>query len=409
MSLPRELQERVDRAKDRVSLDGLIGRHVKLRKAGREMVGLCPFHSETTPSFTVASEKGFYHCFGCGSHGDALAFLMQLRGVDFAAALAELEGGEGAAPVRAAAPAKAAQARTSSFLSSTEAGQIVWSEARPVGPRDLPARWLAARGIDPLQSGVLEVLGFHPACPVSPWRKGSDQRGHVAPAMLAPLCRVHGWRGARVFEQVGLHLTFLSADGTRKAEMPDWTDRDGEVHRRASRQMWGEAARCALGIPPQGGGPGGDSHGAWIDADGPLVVAEGLESTLSLLARTPGARGAFATLSLGNLQGGWLNDGPGSCLRLWQPTPDEARPPFLVRDAGAVVIGVDADMKGLKDRVVQERPRAKPVRRDLSGAERAALCGALAQAHWRGAGASPVRVVRPPMGMDFNDLDRSAA
>jgi DNA primase len=403
MSLPRELQERVDRAKQRVSLDGLIGRHVKLRKAGREMVGLCPFHSETTPSLTVASEKGFYHCFGCGSHGDALAFLMQLRGVDFAAALAELEGGEGAAPVRAAAPARHERARPSPFLSSTEAGQIVWSEARPVGPRDLPARWLAARGIDPLQSGVLEVLRFHPACPVSPWRKGSDQRGHCAPAMLAPLCRVHGSPGARVIEQVGLHLTFLSADGARKAELPEWTDRDGEVHRRASRQMWGEAARCAFGIPAR------DADAGWIDAAGPLVVAEGLESTLSLLARTPGARGAFATLSLGNLQGGWLNDGPGSCLKLWQPTPDEARPPFLVRAPGAVVIGVDADMKGLKDRVVQERPRAKPVRRDLSGAERAGLCGALAQAHWRSVGASPVRLVRPKMGRDFNDLDRSAA
>jgi hypothetical protein len=50
-------------------------RSVKLEKAGREHKGCCPFHSEKTPSFTVNDEKGFYHCFGCGAHGDAIRWL----------------------------------------------------------------------------------------------------------------------------------------------------------------------------------------------------------------------------------------------------------------------------------------------------------------------------------------------
>ena len=56
-------------------LSGVIAPSVKLIKAGREFKACCPFHNEKTPSFTVNDEKGFYHCFGCGAHGDAIRFL----------------------------------------------------------------------------------------------------------------------------------------------------------------------------------------------------------------------------------------------------------------------------------------------------------------------------------------------
>jgi len=71
-------------------LSALIGRTVKLQRAGREWKACCPFHNEKTPSFTVNDEKGFYHCFGCGAHGDAISWLTEARGLAFMDAVKEL-------------------------------------------------------------------------------------------------------------------------------------------------------------------------------------------------------------------------------------------------------------------------------------------------------------------------------
>ncbi len=74
----------------RVDITELVGRFVKLKKAGLNLSGLCPFHHEKTPSFTVSAKKQFYHCFGCGAHGDAIAFLMEHQGLSFVDALESL-------------------------------------------------------------------------------------------------------------------------------------------------------------------------------------------------------------------------------------------------------------------------------------------------------------------------------
>ena len=73
----------------------MIGPSVKLIKAGREFKACCPFHDEKTPSFTINDEKGFYHCFGCGAHGDAIRFLTDHRGLQFMDAVKELAGKAG--------------------------------------------------------------------------------------------------------------------------------------------------------------------------------------------------------------------------------------------------------------------------------------------------------------------------
>ena len=67
----------LDEIRARVSLADTIGRRVRLTRRGREHVGLCPFHNEKTPSFTVSEDKGFFHCFGCGEHGDVIGFVMR--------------------------------------------------------------------------------------------------------------------------------------------------------------------------------------------------------------------------------------------------------------------------------------------------------------------------------------------
>ncbi len=74
----------------RVDIVEVVGRYVQLKKAGQNHVGLCPFHAEKSPSFTVSSSKQFFHCFGCGAHGSAIGFLMEHRGQGYVDAIRDL-------------------------------------------------------------------------------------------------------------------------------------------------------------------------------------------------------------------------------------------------------------------------------------------------------------------------------
>ncbi|WP_262694671.1 DNA primase [Kordiimonas aquimaris] len=82
----------LDELKHRFTLSDVVGRQVKLVRRGRESTGLCPFHSEKTPSFTVNDQKGFYHCFGCGAHGSVIDFVMNTQGMNFPETIEVLAG-----------------------------------------------------------------------------------------------------------------------------------------------------------------------------------------------------------------------------------------------------------------------------------------------------------------------------
>ena len=75
---------------NRVDIVDVVGQHVKLKKAGANYQGLCPFHSEKSPSFSVSPTKQFYHCFGCGAHGSAISFMMEYSGLGYLDAIEEL-------------------------------------------------------------------------------------------------------------------------------------------------------------------------------------------------------------------------------------------------------------------------------------------------------------------------------
>ena len=77
---------------NRVDIVDVVQRYVQLRKAGTNYVGLCPFHNEKTPSFSVSPAKQFYHCFGCGVHGNAIGFLMAYASMGYVDAVKELAG-----------------------------------------------------------------------------------------------------------------------------------------------------------------------------------------------------------------------------------------------------------------------------------------------------------------------------
>ncbi len=75
---------------NRVDIVDVVGKHVQLKKGGANLMGLCPFHNEKSPSFTVSPTKQFYHCFGCGAHGSAIGFLMEHTGLSYVEAIKDL-------------------------------------------------------------------------------------------------------------------------------------------------------------------------------------------------------------------------------------------------------------------------------------------------------------------------------
>ena len=137
--------------KDAASIEEVVGQYVKLTQKGRNLSGLCPFHSETKPSFTVAPEKGIFHCFGCGVGGNVFSFLMHYHRLSFPEAVQELArrygipvsvkdlGPEGAQQAKKRTKAYEANAAAAAFYAATLAS----SEGRP--GRD----YLKKRGLTP--------------------------------------------------------------------------------------------------------------------------------------------------------------------------------------------------------------------------------------------------------------------
>ena len=139
----------LDELRGRVSLAGLVSRRVKLTRRGRELAGLCPFHHEKTPSFYVVEDKSFFHCFGCGAHGDAIGFVMRADNLDFLEAVEKLAGEAGLAVPQATAEEREKAQRQKTLLETLEAAAAFY-EARLWGPPGKAARdYLQGRGLDP--------------------------------------------------------------------------------------------------------------------------------------------------------------------------------------------------------------------------------------------------------------------
>ncbi len=137
----------LDELRARTTLSTLIGRSVKVQKAGREYKACCPFHNEKTPSFTINDEKGFYHCFGCGAHGDAIRWMTDNRGLPFIDAVKELADAAGM-EVPAADPRAAKRAEQARGLHEAMQAAQNWFEEQLGGIDGAEARaYLEQRGI----------------------------------------------------------------------------------------------------------------------------------------------------------------------------------------------------------------------------------------------------------------------
>jgi len=146
-----------DELRARITLSTVVMRTTKLVKAGREFKGCCPFHNENTPSFYVNDQKQFYHCFGCGAHGDVITWMIEQRGLPFMDAvkeLAEEAGMEVPAPDPKAA--KRAEQRAELVDVTTAAQDWFVDQLKSTGGREA-LDYLRGRG---LSDETLHEFGF---------------------------------------------------------------------------------------------------------------------------------------------------------------------------------------------------------------------------------------------------------
>ena len=138
----------LDELRSRVSLADLVGKRVRLARKGREFGGLCPFHNEKTPSFYVVEDKGFFHCFGCGAHGDAIGWVMRSENLDFIEAIERLAGIAGIAVPQQTPQEREKAQRQKTLLEALAAAakfyeEQLWSHGGARG-----REYLASRGLD---------------------------------------------------------------------------------------------------------------------------------------------------------------------------------------------------------------------------------------------------------------------
>jgi len=136
-----------DLVKERVDIVQLVGERVHLRKAGRSYSGLCPFHAEKTPSFSVDPERRTFHCFGCGERGDVFDWLIKIDGIDKADALKVLAEKAGVELTGGRPPGE--REREKRLLAAHETAHFYFRQALRGTPKGkAAAEYVAARGID---------------------------------------------------------------------------------------------------------------------------------------------------------------------------------------------------------------------------------------------------------------------
>lgn len=151
----------LDEIRARIGIAERIGRAVRLTRHGHEHKGLCPFHQEKTPSFTVSADKGFFHCFGCGAHGDVIGFVMRQEGMTFPEAVERLAAEAGLDMPRETPEERERAERAGSLYDVLEAAAR-WFEGQLRSQAGREAlTYLRRRGIE---DAALEAfrLGFAP-------------------------------------------------------------------------------------------------------------------------------------------------------------------------------------------------------------------------------------------------------
>jgi hypothetical protein len=248
---------------DLVANSGLVDKW-KPGRAG-EFKGICPFHQERTPSFYVIEHKRFWHCFGCGAHGDAIGWIMRTTTArDFPEAVEYLAARAGLSQTGPALDRKPIERRPADDMRADDEAKRIAAAREIWAGHQVATDWtptgIYLRGARRIRAPIPPTIAFHPACP-HPYLKHAK-----LPAMVAPVQNVER-------KIVGVHCTFL-AQGERGqwGKMPappnwppDWLGRD-EAWK--AKIMRGVCRRAAIRLTA---------------AEDLIVIAEGIETALSIL------------------------------------------------------------------------------------------------------------------------------
>lgn len=336
---------------------------VKLRRAGREWIGLSPFNNERTPSFTINDEKGFFHCFSSGQNGDIFDAVQHFKGLSFPEAVRFLGGAQEVTAADRERIEKKRQQRQREEKADAErianAVRRQFEEAQPIEGTHAAA-YLEQRGLAVDASWTFD-LRFSPEQSYRGYRdetvKETEPLGNF-PAMVAAIRDVSG-------ALIGLHRTYLDPTEPRKLTPP------GDAERNASKKVLGNITGGMIRLSQIGER---------------LAIGEGIETCRAWLQlRGKGGVSIASAVSLGNLAGSASGSvehplSPGK----WIPNgePDMERPGVILPD---VVKAVNLLGDGDSDpHMTRQRLRVAGRRFRSQGRQ--------------------VFVHMAPAGMDFNDV-----
>jgi len=251
-------RDQIDKIHQNIRLSSIVGDIVHLKPAGVEMVGLCPFHEEKTPSFYVNDTKGLYNCFGCGAAGDGISFVQHAYNLSFLEAVSWLADQEHI-PLDPVEKAAATERDRSDYVAAIREARVQWNRSVPTAgtAADL---YLQSRRIHTPPPPAIRYV-------VAPLRKGEETsgKGRRLPAMIAAAVD-------RIGRLMAVHRVFLTATGQKA----------GLSHPKLSL---GAIDGCAVRL-------GG------VDAE--IIVCEGLEDGLTLSQRF-GETPVWVPLGTGNM------------------------------------------------------------------------------------------------------------
>lgn len=312
----------INELRDRLTLSDILGRRMKLTRAGREYKGCCPFHHEKTPSFTVNNDKQFYHCFGCGAHGDVVNFVMEHDNLSFIDAV-EMLAAEAGMQVPKQTPQDVAKAKEEKDLYSLLEETAVFFEEGLRHPANKEAlQYMVERGAENLLEPFR--IGFSPEDGQALRKylagKGYSDKQMLQAGVLRPSNKggepYSFFRGRIMFpvtDRRGRVVAFggrIMPEHLRPPERGDFTppkymnSSDSELFHKG-RMLYNESrARQAV------------SEGK------PLIVVEGYTDVMALFEA--GFHGGVAPLGTALTE--------EQILLLWKMIPDERKMPVLCFD-----------------------------------------------------------------------------
>jgi DNA primase len=207
--IPEEILTRI---RERANIVEIVGAHVGLRRVGRNHIGLCPFHSEKTPSFTVNEDRGIFHCFGCGAGGNVFSFLMRLEGTPFPEIVERLARQYGVELPERGEDDPALRQREALFRMNDQVARFfhryLWDSAEAAPARD----YLEERGIG-REVADRFLLGYAPARADSLVRKLRDGGQSLESAVRLGLIRERREGGGH-YDLFRARLTFPITDSS---------------------------------------------------------------------------------------------------------------------------------------------------------------------------------------------------